>query len=493
MDSTGIRKVVIAGGGTAGWVTAAALSQQLGELLDITLVESEEIGTIGVGESTVPPMRTFHSLLRINEPEFMRATSATFKLGIQFENWGRIGDRYMHPFGRHGKSTWLAEFHHFWLRSLETGLTAELGEYCLEWQAAQAGRFATSPQSEINYAYQVDASLYAKFLRKVAERQGVKRIEGKIKSVQQNAASGFIEALLLQSGESIEGDLFVDCTGFRGVLIEQTLHTGFEDWTHWLPCDSAVAVPTESVQPPVLYTRSIAHDCGWRWNIPLQHRVGNGLVYSSRHLADDAAKARLLQAVEGKPLRDPFILKYRTGRRLKAWNANCVALGLSSGFVEPLESTAIHLIMTGVTRLMQFFPFDGIQPALVDQFNDESRAEIEHIRGFIVLHYHATERDDSEFWRYCRTMEIPESLDRRIRLFKEAAHAYQADGELFRVDSWTQVLLGQGVKPEHYHPLARAIGAQELNRLLNDYRASITAAVAKMPTQQAFIDRYCKA
>lgn len=487
-----IRKVVIAGGGTAGWVTAAALSQLLGDLLEITLVESEEIGTIGVGESTVPPMRTFHKLLQIDEQEFLRATSGAFKLGIQFENWGQIGDRYIHAFGRNGKPTFLAEFHHFWLRSLDVGSKAELGEYCLEWVAARAGRFATSPQSEINFAYQVDASLYAKFLRGFSEKRGVKRVEGKIKSVQQNATTGFIESLLLQSGESVAGDLFVDCTGFRGLLIEQTLQTGFEDWTHWLPCDSAVAVPTESVAPPVLYTRSIAHANGWRWQIPLQHRVGNGLVYCSRYLSDDDAKAELLASVDGKPLRPPFILKYRTGRRLRAWNRNCVAIGLSSGFVEPLESTAIHLIMTGATRLAQLFPFDGIQPSIVEHYNDEARAEIEHVRDFIVLHYNATQRDDTEFWRYCQTMRIPESLEQRIRLFREGAHAYQADGELFRVDSWTSVLMGQGIRPEHYHHAARAISDAELMQLLQQFRASIDATVAKLPTHQDFIDRYCK-
>ena len=486
------RKVVIAGGGTAGWIAAAALSQQLAGLLDITLIESEEIGTVGVGESTVPPMRTFHKLLGIHEQEFMRATAGAFKLGILFENWGRVGERYIHPFGRYGKPTFLAEFHHYWLRSLETGSTAQLGDYCLEWLAARAGRFATSPQSEINFAYQIDASLYARFLRKFAEARGVKRVEGKIKSVEQSA-SGDIASLLLHSGETVAGDLFIDCTGFRGLLIEQTLHSGFADWTHWLPCDSAVAVPTESVQPPVLYTRAIAHGNGWRWQIPLQHRVGNGLVYCSRYQSDDAAKDELLQSVDGKPLRQPFFLKYRTGRRQLAWNRNCVALGLASGFVEPLESTAIHLAIMGVTRLMQLFPFDGIQQSCVDQYNAETREEIERVRDFVVLHYHATERDDTEFWRYCRAMEIPDTLRKRIQLFKDAAHAYQAEGELFRVDSWTSVLLGQGIKPSHYHHAARALSDAELSKLLSGFRAMLADTVAKLPSHHVFLDQYCKA
>jgi len=311
--------------------------------------------------------------------------------------------------------------------------------------------------------------------------------------VKQNAESGFIEALVLDSGRSIQGDLFIDCTGFRGLLIEQTLHTGYEDWSHWLPCDSAVPVQTESTGPAVPYTRAIAHEAGWRWRIPLQHRVGNGLVYCSRYMSDEEAKARLFRDVEGKTLIEPRVIRFRTGRRRKVWNKNCVALGLASGFVEPLESTSIHLIMTGVTRLMQLFPFDGVNQSFIDQFNNESRLELERIRDFIVLHYHATQRDDSPFWRYCRNMEIPESLALRIRLFKESAYTYQADGELFRVDSWIQVMLGQGIMPEHYHHLPKAMKDQDLERFLNGLKASISEAVAKLPSHQEFINQYCKA
>ena len=488
-----VKRVVIAGGGTAGWIAAAALSQQLGRLLDITLVESEEIGTIGVGESTVPPIRVFHQLLGIDEQEFMRSVAATFKLGIWFEDWGQIGDRYIHPFGRHGKPTWLCEFHHFWLHGLRNGLNSELGEYCVEWLAAKQGRFGTSAQSDINYAFHLDAALYAKFLRGFAERRGAKRVEGKIKSVQQNAMTGFIEALHLHSGEVIEGDLFIDCTGFRGLLIEQTLHTGFEDWLHWLPCDSAVAVQTEATSAPNPYTVAIAQEAGWRWRIPLQHRVGNGLVYCSQYLSDDDAKQKLLQAVSGNALRPPLQLKFRPGRRLKTWNKNCVSLGLASGFVEPLESTAIHMVITAVTRLMQLFPFNGVQQAFVDQYNDEARAEIEKVRDFIVLHYHTTDRDDTEFWRYCKNMDIPESLARRIELFEEGGHAFQADGELFRVDSWVQVLLGQGVVPKHYHPSARMLPDNELRQVLTGLKAQVSQTVAKLPKHLDFINSYCRA
>jgi len=488
-----IKKVVIVGGGTAGWVAAIAISQQLGSILDITLIESEAIGTVGVGESTVPPMRVFHGLLGIDEPTFMRAAAATFKLGILFENWEKVGDRYIHPFGRNGKPAWLCEFHHFWLRNRERGSKEELGEYCLEWLAAREGRFATSPQSDINFAYHIDAALYARFLRKLSEGYGVKRVEGKIKAVNQDAQSGFVESVTMESGQAIEGDLFIDCTGFRGLLIEQTLHTGFEDWSHWLPCDSAVAVQTERVGPEMPWTSAIAHEAGWRWHIPLQHRSGNGLVYCSRYMSDEEAKAKLLRDVSGKVVREPWTLRIRPGRRRKAWNKNVVAMGLSSGFVEPLESTSIHMIMTAALRLLHLFPFNGIRPAFVDQYNDESRVEIERIRDFIVLHYNTTQRDDSPFWRYCRSMEIPESLSRRIKMFREGAHAFQVEGELFRVDSWAHVLLGQGVMPEHYHHVARTMKEEDLARFLKEFRASIAQAVAKLPNHEAFINQYCQA
>src|SRR4051812_36484444 len=308
--------------------------------------------TLGGGKPTTPPIRTFHRLLQIDEQEFMRATAATFKLGISFENWARKGDRYIHSFGRNGKPTWMCEFHHFWLRSLELGMQSELGDYCFELQAAKAGKFATSPNLDINFAYHFDASQYGKFLRGFAERRGIKRIEGKIREVRQNADSGFIESLVLHSGQIVEGDLFIDCTGFRGLLIEQTLKTGYEDWSHWLPCDSAAAVQTELQGPAPPLTRAIAHDAGWRWCIPLQHRVGNGLVFSSRFLSDSDATEELVKSIDGKPLTTPRVLKFQTGRRRKVWNKNCIAMGLSSGFIEPLESTSIHLMMVAVTRLL---------------------------------------------------------------------------------------------------------------------------------------------
>jgi tryptophan halogenase len=492
MQSKPVTRVVIAGGGTAGWLAAAALSHQLGSVLDITLIESDEIGTIGVGEATIPPIRVFHKLLQIDEQEFMRATAATFKLGILFENWARKGDQYVHSFGRNGKPTWMCEFHNFWLRSRELGMQSELGDYCFELQAAKAGKFATAPDLDINFAYHFDAGQYGKFLRAFAERRGVRRIEGKIRDAHQNGESGFIESLVLHSDQVVEGDLFIDCTGFRGLLIEQTLKSGYEDWSNWLPCDSAAAVQTELRGPAPPITKSIAHGSGWRWCIPLQHRVGNGLVFSSQFQDDESAKQELLNSIDGAPITAPRVLKFRTGRRKAMWNKNCIAMGLSSGFIEPLESTSIHLMMIGVTRLLHLFPFDGIRQSTIDLYNRDSRIEMEKTRDFIVLHYHATQRDDTPFWQLCRDMPIPDSLRERIQLFRESGYAYQGDGELFRVDSWTQVMLGQRIEPGAYHPAARVLGDRELTKFLGDYRASITETVAKMPVHQDFVNRYCK-
>jgi tryptophan halogenase len=485
-----VKRVVIAGGGTAGWVAAAALGKHLSPLLDITLIESEEIGTVGVGESTIPTARTFHQLLGIDERQFMRDTQSSFKLGILFENWAREGDRYIHSFGVVGKSTWMGEFHHFWLQAREKGFGGDIGDYCFELQAAKAGKFATSDKANINYAYHLDAGRYARFLRGFSEGHGVKRIEGKIRSVEQHPETGFITALALESGERIEGDLFIDCTGFRGMLIEQTLKAGYEDWTHWLPTNCALPLQTASVGPAVPYTKAIAHKAGWRWQIPLQHRVGNGLVYCTEFMTDEEAHDLLHASVEGEVLVAPRPIRFRAGRRLKAWDKNCLAFGLSSGFVEPLESTSIHLFMIGVSRLIQLFPFDGITDSLVERYNELARAELERIRDFIVLHYKLTERDDSPFWRLCRDMSIPDSLAERIALFRENANAYQAQDDLFRVDSWVQVMLGQRVTPERHHRLAAMLAEGQLRQALGDLKGNIDKAVAGMPAHQDFLDRY---
>ncbi len=484
-------KIVIAGGGTAGWITAAALSHQMGELLDITLVESQEIGTIGVGEATIPPMRTFHRLIGINEQEFMRATNATFKLGIQFENWKNIGDKYIHSFGVTGKQTLITDFIHFWLRGRELGLADEFGNYCLEYKAAQAERFAINDQAKLNYAFHLDAGRYAGYLRARSEARGVTRVEGKIANVQQHPDSGFIASLTMDSGQEIAGDLFIDCTGMRGLLIEQTLQTGFEEWSHWLPCDSAIALQTESTAPAVPYTKSIAHHAGWRWQIPLQHRVGNGLVFASRYMSDDEATNMLLSNMDGKVLTEPKVIKFKTGKRKKSWNKNCIAVGLASGFLEPLESTSIHMIMTAVTRLLQLFPHGEIKSSIVDEFNMQAESEINRIRDFVILHYKATERDDSPFWRYCKDMEIPLELAHRMRLFKEHGKSFQVEGELFRLDSWTQVMLGQGVVPASYHPIVELMSERELQNFLNSVAADVDRNMATLLKHQDFINKYC--
>ncbi len=492
METGRIRRVVIAGGGTAGWLAGAALSHQFRERLDITLVESELIGTVGVGESTVPPIRAFHRFLNIDEQEFLRAVAGTFKLSISFENWRRPGDRYIHPFGITGQSTLVCAFHHFWLDSVRRGIDSELGDYCLETAASLQDRFSLHTQPQVNYAYHLDAGLYARFLRRRAEAHGLRRIEGKIREVRQHPESGDVRALVLEDGQVIEGDLFIDCTGFRGLLIEQTLHTGYEDWNHWLPADRAVAVQTEAIERPVPYTRAIAHEAGWRWHIPLQHRVGCGFVYSSAHLSEDEAQARLLRDVGAPPIRDPWRVPFRTGRRLRAWNRNVVSLGLSSGFIEPLESTSLHLTMTAIVRLIELFPFDGIPDSLVDLYNQVSRQEMEHVRDFIILHYHANQREEP-MWRACRDMVLPDSLAIRLDAWRERAHAWQGANELFRVDSWTHVLLGQGMRPQQHHPLASALSDGDMQRLLDGLRKPIGQTVLQMPPQQAFIDHYCKA
>ena len=487
MGGQAVKRVVIAGGGTAGWTVAAALVKNLGPLLAITLVESDAIGTVGVGESTIPTARRFHELIGLDEQAFVRATGASFKLGIAFEDWARVGDRYFHSFGVTGPSTWMADFQHMWLEAREQGFAGELGDYCLELQAAKEGKFQGGRGSPLNYAYHLDATAYGQFLRGIAEPQGVRRVEGKIAEVKVAPDSGFIEALVLESGETVEGDLFIDCTGFRGLLIEGTLATGWDDWSHWLPTDSALAVQTEAVGPARPYTRAVAHPAGWQWQIPLQHRVGNGLVYCSRFMSDDEAQALLAERVEGPMLTEPRLIRFKAGSRRKEWHKNCVAIGLASGFVEPLESTSIHLIMIAVTRLMQLFPFGGVNEAVAERYNDVARREIEGIRDFIILHYYLNERDEP-FWQECRSLDIPASLAERIALFREGANAYQAADELFRTDSWVQVMLGQRLTPRSHHAMGQLMSPERLRTALAGAAEKVRQAVARLPAHQAFLD-----
>jgi tryptophan halogenase len=488
-----VRRVIIAGGGTAGWMVAAGLSKTLGKLLDIRLVESDEIGTVGVGEATIPTLVLFHRLLGIDEQEFMAATQATFKLGIGFENWRDRGENYVHSFGLTGKDHWTAGFQHFWLKGRDRKLATDYGDYCLELRASLEGRFSHLPRNGMNYAFHIDAGLYAKFLRKFAEGFGVKRIEGKIVDVKLDETAGNISSIKLDSGDLLEGDLFIDCTGFRGLLIGNALHVGYEDWSHHLFCDSAVALQTESVGPAIPYTRSIAREAGWQWRIPLQHRVGNGMVYCSRYLADDAAKQGLLANVEGKVLTEPRVIKFRPGQRRQTWKRNCIAIGLSSGFIEPLESTSIHLIQRAIMRLLQMFPRDGIRQSDVDEYNGQTNTEIEHIRDFIVLHYHVTRRQDTPFWRACRAMDIPDSLRHRIDLFRETGRVFRVPSELFAENSWIQVMLGQGIEPQQHHPVADLMEDEELGRFLDGIKSSVEKTVAQLPAHQTYVEQYCRA
>ena len=384
------------------------------------------------------------------------------------------------------------DFSTFWLKGKELGISKDFGEYCNEWAAAKQNRFAVLPNQNLNYAYHFDSSRYAAFLRKIAEEHGAVRIEGKIDAVQQHEQTGFITGLRLEDGQQIEGDFFVDCTGFRGLLIEQTLHAGYDDWQHWLPCDSALAVQTENVQPPIPYTRSIAHEAGWQWRIPLQHRTGNGMVYCSKFWSRDEAEAKLRGNLEGELVTDPRPIKFQTGTRRRHWVKNCVAVGLSSGFMEPLESTSIHLIQRSIVRFMQMFPSDGVRQPDIDEFNNQMKFEIENIRDFIILHYHVTNRTDTPFWRHCRTMEIPESLQHRIDLFKETGRVFKVPTELFGENSWTQVMLGQGLSPEQYHPIVNMMDEQELRDFLGGIHGSVERLVSQLPEHQRFIDHYCR-
>ena len=492
MSSHNVKKVVIAGGGTAGWMTAAALSRLIGKDLDITLIESDEIPSVGVGEATIPPILNFHRLLKIDEQEFMKATHASFKLGISFENWRAPGKEYFHSFGATGKDCWAATFHNFWLKGLEHGYTDSFESYCLEIQAARKNRFAHNPLNQPNYAYHFDAGLYAMFLRKIAEQHGVMRLEGTIQEVKLNADTGHIAALLLARGETIEADLFIDCSGMQGLLIEQALNSGYEDWSHWLPCDRAIPIQTASVDDATPYTSSIAQEAGWQWRIPLQHRVGNGLVYCSKYLSDDAAENLLRKNMRGEPLTEARVIRFRTGRRRKQWLKNCVAIGLSSGFLEPLESTSIHLIQRSIIRLIQLFPLDGIKAPDVNEFNRQADSEVEYIRDFIILHYKVTDRQDSPFWRYCKNMEVPESLARKIELFRRCGRIFREDVDLFHENSWVQVMMGQGIVPEQYHAIVNMMPRHELAAFMTGIKKAIQNTVRELPTHQQYLDYYCK-
>ncbi len=493
MNAPAPTRVVIAGGGTAGWMAAAAIARTLGRMVRVTLVESETIGTVGVGESTIPPLVTYNRLLGINEAEFMAATAATFKLGILFDGWKTPDSRYFHSFGTTGRDHWAAGFQHYWLNGRTRGHDQPYDEYCTELVAALQGRFAHLPGDATNYAYQLDSGRYAQFLRGMATDDGTTRIEGRIARVELDGDTGDIAALLLDGDRRVAGDLFLDCTGFRALLIEGALHAGHDDWTHWLPCDAAIAVQTDSVAPPVPYTRAMAHDAGWQWRIPLQHRVGNGIVYCSRYLEQGAALDRLLNTVEGAVRTEPNVLRFTTGARRRQWHRNCVAIGLSGGFMEPLESTSIHLIQRAVLRLIRLFPQGRVSPADVAEFNDQQLQDMEQIRDFLILHYKVTERRDSPFWRYCADMDVPATLAQKIDLFRQTGRVFRRNEELFGENSWVQVMMGQGIVPERHHPMAAKLTPHELDRLLSTLRRQVADTAASMPPHGDYVARYCPA
>lgn len=491
-----IGKVVIVGGGTAGWMAAASISKILGAMpgLSIELVESDEIGTVGVGEATIPQINLFNALLEIDERDFVRATNATYKLGIEFRDWTRVGHRYVHPFGFYGLDMLGVEFHHHWLKGRSAGDPTPLDDYSLGIVAGLRGRFThprmdqpKSPLSRIGYAFQFDASLYARYLRQIAESFGVRRNEGRIVDVVQNGETGFVEALVLEGSRQVSGDLFVDCSGFRGLLIEQKFDSGFEDWSKWLPCDRAMVVACESSDDQQPLTRSSAQSAGWQWRIPLQHRTGNGYVYSSAHISDDEAASVLLSNLDGAPLSDPRPLRFKAGHRKKPWIKNVVALGLSSGFLEPLESTSIHMVQSGIARLMTLFPSRRFDELEIERYNQATVQEYVDIRDFLIFHYNATERDDSDFWNYCRTMSIPEALKYKVEMFRRNGRVLREHNELFTETSWLAVMVGQGVEATDYHPAADILPDSETLKRLEHIREVVATTAELMPMQRDYL------
>ncbi|MBU1757561.1 MAG: tryptophan 7-halogenase [Alphaproteobacteria bacterium] len=498
----GVGKIVIVGGGTAGWMAAAALSRlKAGHAIDITLVESEQIGTVGVGEATIPPFLEFNNLLDIDEREMLAATQGSFKLGIQFVNWGNIGESYIHPFGSYGYEIGGVSFQHIWHRLRQGGDKRPIQAFSLETMAAYFGKFARTEDYRrddlppTNYAYHIDATRYARFLRTYAEGHGVVRREGKVADVTLDGGSGHVASITMEDGVTIDGDLFVDCSGFRGLLIEQALQTGYEDWRHYLPCDRAVALPCqrEDGSAPSPMTRATAHSAGWQWQVPLQHRNGNGHVYCSEFMGDEEAHDILVRNIAGKPQADPNFLRFTTGRRKKFWNKNVVALGLSAGFMEPLESTSIHLINTGINKLISLLSLDGITQVQEDTFNRLTGKEYARIRDFLVLHYHATNRTDSDFWNHCRTMDVPDTLAEKIELFRSNGQIFREEDELFTETSWAAVMMGQGIAMGGHNPMADTIGSPALLSEVDEIEKSVKFLVQQMPTHADYLARYCPA
>ena len=499
MAAQEIKSIVIAGGGTAGWMAAAAIAKVMGPRLSVTLVESDEIGIIGVGEATIPSIALFNDMLRIDENEFLRQTQGTFKLGIEFVNWRQPGDSYMHAFGGIGKDLAYIPFHHYWLQEVLQGRGNSLWNYSLNYLAARQNRFARlqriedTPLPGLTYAFHFDASLYAAYLRRLAEQMGVQRVEGLVAEVIQHPESGDVRTLRLKDGREISGEFFIDCTGFRGLLIEQSLKAGYDDWSRWLPCDRALAIPTQRTDPLLPYTRSTALEAGWQWRIPLQHRTGNGHVYSSAYLEDDRAAELLMANLDSQPLAEPRAIRFVTGRRRQLWSHNVVCLGLASGFLEPLESTAIHLIQANIQRLILLFPHHGDYAHRRAQFNQAAATEYEFVRDFIILHYYLNNRVGERFWDDCRHMSVPDSLTHKIELFRETGGIFPSPHDIFHLTSWLQVMWGQGVSPRGAHPFVQAVASHDRADYMKNIRDLMAQAANALPRHEEFIDRHCRA
>lgn len=493
-----VKHVVIAGGGTAGWMCAAAMSKVLGSSCTVTLVESDQIGTVGVGEATIPEIAHYNRILGIDENEFIRYTQGTFKLGIEFVDWFKKGESYIHPFGDYGTTIDNLPFYHYWHKLSRMGRVPNIDSYCLAIQACRNHKFTrpvnikNSPLNKIAYAYHFDAGLYAQFLRAFAEKRGVRRIEGKIAEVELEKQHGNISALHIHGHGVLHGDLFIDCTGFSSLLLGKALGVGYEDWSHYLPCNRAAAVGCERSGPLLPYTRSTARDAGWQWRIPLQSRTGNGYVYCSDFISDDEATETLLKSLDGRPLSEPRHLKFTTGRRKAFWEKNCIGMGLSSGFLEPLESTSIHLIQSAISKLLGLFPSLSGADCERRKFNKMLDDEFLGIRDFLILHYKATQREDTEFWTYCKNMKVPDSLAEKMALYRSGGRIYRDNGELFGEVSWLSVLLGQGIAPNDYNPLVDASAVDELVEKFQQIETVITNSCDAMPTHEAFIEKFCR-
>ncbi|MCP5090768.1 MAG: tryptophan 7-halogenase [Gammaproteobacteria bacterium] len=494
MNEQTIEKLVVVGGGTAGWMSAALISRLFKGTLTVELVESDAIGTVGVGEATIPPIQVFNDLAGVDEQAFLRDTKATIKLAIEFQNWGAMGDRYLHGFGFVGRNVGAISFQHVYLKALAEGVAGPLSDYSLNNVAAAAGRFnrlakiEDTPLPGLTYAYHFDASLYAQFLRKQCEAQGVNRREGRIQEVLLDSESGDVKGLKLEHGSEVNGDFFIDCSGFNSLIFDKSLGVEFDDWSEWLLCNRAIAVPSSS-EPCSLrpYTQSIAHQAGWQWRIPLQHRTGNGHVFCDQFISEDEATQVLLDNLEGEQLRDPLSLRFTPGCRQKLWHRNCVALGLSSGFIEPLESTSIHLIQIGITNLLKVFPTKGDNSAKAREYNRRMRYEYEAIRDFIILHYHQTSREDTHFWKYVKNMEIPKNLQEKMASFEESGHLYRIDDELFTEVGWLQVMLGQGIRPRQYNALADTLSTKQVEEHLQNLHTILKVTADKLQPYPEFL------